>query len=450
MATALKLRRGTTSQHASFTGSAAEVTVDTDKNTVVVHNGSTAGGIPLAKETNPTINGNVTTTGLNFDSNTFVIDATNNTVGIGTATPDGVLEVVGGTNGQVIFRSTKTANTQSTARIMGGAYSGNPFVAMSINGLSSGPSNQLIVGGGSGLGEPATTIQFNTGTAGSLGAGTERMRIDSSGNVGIGTSSPGNKLDVVGSDNTVVARIRSTSGTIRFLPEDGGASKIAALNGADNAFYPLITQGSNLQFVTGTTERMRIDSSGNLLVGATAQQTGGNGKLSVAGGSGGVAATLTNNSNGSAYTTEVYNYTTSTGAGTGRYVKFAMGSTPNQTGSIIGDGTNTAFNTSSDYRLKENVEPMAGALALVMQQRPVTWVWKSNGKLGKGFIAHWLQEDGAGECVSGEKDAVDADGNPEYQGIDTSFLVATLTAAIQELKGIVDAQALRITALENK
>jgi hypothetical protein len=93
---------------------------------------------------------------------------------------------------------------------------------------------------------------------------------------------------------------------------------------------------------------------------------------------------------------------------------------------------------------------MAEALALVMQQRPVTWVWKSNGKLGKGFIAHWLQEDGAGECVSGEKDAVDADGNPEYQGIDTSFLVATLTAAIQEQQTIINDLKARVEALEAK
>ena len=64
-------------------------------------------------------------------------------------------------------------------------------------------------------------------------------------------------------------------------------------------------------------------------------------------------------------------------------------------------------------------------------------LFRSDGSDGQGFIAHELQAV-VPECVTGEKDAVDADGKPVYQGIDTSFLVATLTAAIQELKAEVD------------
>jgi hypothetical protein len=78
----------------------------------------------------------------------------------------------------------------------------------------------------------------------------------------------------------------------------------------------------------------------------------------------------------------------------------------------------------------------------------ITDKWKVDGSDGQGFIAHELQEV-IPDCVTGEKDAVDADGNPVYQGIDTSFLTATLTSAIQELKAIVDAQAERISVLEN-
>jgi hypothetical protein len=92
---------------------------------------------------------------------------------------------------------------------------------------------------------------------------------------------------------------------------------------------------------------------------------------------------------------------------------------------------------------------MTGALAKVALLKPCTYKWNSDGSNGQGFIAHELQEV-VGDCVTGAKDAVDAEGNPVYQGIDTSFLVATLTAAIQELKVIVDAQAVEIAALKAK
>jgi hypothetical protein len=96
-----------------------------------------------------------------------------------------------------------------------------------------------------------------------------------------------------------------------------------------------------------------------------------------------------------------------------------------------------AYNTTSDYRLKENIAPMTDALAKVSQLKPCTYTWKETGNISQGFIAHELAEV-CPDAVTGEKDAVDADGNPKYQGVDTSFLVATLTAAIQELKAEVD------------
>jgi hypothetical protein len=107
-------------------------------------------------------------------------------------------------------------------------------------------------------------------------------------------------------------------------------------------------------------------------------------------------------------------------------------------GTITTSGSATAYNTSSDYRLKNTIAPMAGALAKVGLLKPCTYKWNTDGSDGEGFIAHELAEV-VPQCVTGEKDEVDADGNPKYQGIDTSFLVATLTAAIQELKAEFDA-----------
>jgi hypothetical protein len=108
-----------------------------------------------------------------------------------------------------------------------------------------------------------------------------------------------------------------------------------------------------------------------------------------------------------------------------------------QVGYILTNGSATTYATSSDYRLKENVAPMTGALATVAQLKPVTYDWIADKSKGQGFIAHELQAV-VPDCVTGQKDAVDSEGKPVYQGIDTSFLVATLTSAIQELKAEFD------------
>jgi hypothetical protein len=107
-------------------------------------------------------------------------------------------------------------------------------------------------------------------------------------------------------------------------------------------------------------------------------------------------------------------------------------------GTIVTTLAATAYNTNSDYRLKNTIAPMTGALAKVALLKPCTYKWNVDNSNGQGFIAHELAEV-LPQCVTGEKDAVDAEGKPQYQGIDTSFLVATLAAAIQELKAEFDA-----------
>jgi hypothetical protein len=138
-------------------------------------------------------------------------------------------------------------------------------------------------------------------------------------------------------------------------------------------------------------------------------------------------------------------------------------------GSITTSTTATSYATSSDYRLKDNPVKITTGLADVMQMNPVKFTWRSTGQEGIGFIAHELQEI-VPQAVHGTKDEVtntpdldedgkpllDENGNnvtksvPVYQGVDSSFLVATLTAAIQELKAIVDAQATAIADLQSK
>ena len=109
-------------------------------------------------------------------------------------------------------------------------------------------------------------------------------------------------------------------------------------------------------------------------------------------------------------------------------------------GSITSNGTTTAYNTSSDYRLKTNVVPLANAVNRVklLQPKNFTWIAAPEQGVQEGFIAHELQTV-VGDAVFGEKDGVYADGKPKYQGVDSSMLVALLTAALQEAIARIEA-----------
>jgi hypothetical protein len=263
----------------------------------------------------------------------------------------------------------------------------------------------------------ADTIAFAEG-------GVESMRLDSSGNVGIGTSSPSDKLTVVGAGNQVgstnfrrVSRIGlATTDASVLLGYDvsAGSGIIASTND-----FPLAFWTSN----AGTyAERARINSSGSLLVGTTGAVNPG---VSID-----AAGRINIGRSNDDAVAEFYR------SGT-------------RVGQINVTTTNTSYITSSDYRLKEAITPMTGALAKVAQLKPCTYKWNVDGSDGQGFIAHELAEV-VPDCVTGEKDAVDEEGKPKYQGIDTSFLVATLTAAIQEQQAMIEELTAKVAALEAK
>ena len=156
-------------------------------------------------------------------------------------------------------------------------------------------------------------------------------------------------------------------------------------------------------------------------------------------------------------------------SGTKTAVYFMRGNSGSttQVGGITTTASATAYNTSSDYRLKENVVKITSGLSDIMQLNPVKFTWKNSGEAGIGFIAHELQAV-VPQAVHGVKDEtrsmpeVGADGRPVedtsgtpvmksepvYQGVDSSFLVATLTAAIQELSIKLDSALARIAQLE--
>lgn len=115
------------------------------------------------------------------------------------------------------------------------------------------------------------------------------------------------------------------------------------------------------------------------------------------------------------------------------------------TGSISGSGSNVAYNTSSDYRLKENIVPLTDAITKLKLLAPKRFTWKAVPEEGvvEGFIAHEVQEV-VPTAVTGVKDAVDANGNIIPQGIDSSFLIPLLTAALQEAVARIEALETRL------
>jgi len=265
-----------------------------------------------------------------------------------------------------------------------------------------------------------------TDSSGVLNIGSGQFYKDASGNVGIGTSSPSTNLHIYGATNSQI-RLQNASNS-HFVGNISGSMEIQSAD-----IIKFLTSGAN--------ERVRISSGGNLLVGTT-NETGDGGGLEIRG----------NEENGGFIQVKK----TSSSVSGNRFMAFARNGSV--VGSIALNGTTaTAYNTSSDYRLKHDIAPMTGALAKVAALKPCTYKWNADGSSGEGFIAHELAEV-VPDAVTGEKDAVetytDEDGNeqtrPVYQGIDTSFLVATLTAAIQEQQAIITTLENRIAALENR
>jgi hypothetical protein len=338
-------------------------------------------------------------------------------VGIGTTSPSTKLDVSGNakTNGYTLNYNTSYWNQDgylSNYSSGNGVYlNGNSAGWLSLNG--DGSNSTFVRVFGSSYSTP-DIIQFNT-------AGSEKGRFSANGNFGIGTSSPVQKLTIAGA---IAATTNSGTANTNY------ATFGLYTGGAIPSTYIQMPVGGSIDFWkpdTGTA--VRIDTSGNFMVGTTTTSN-----LTTGFSIGDTTTTRTfarigHNTTGAAYS----------------YVIFGFGSS--DIGNIAQNsaGTAVSYNTSSDYRLKNTIAPMTNALAKVALLKPCTYKWNADGSDGEGFIAHELAEI-VPQCVSGEKDAVDADGKPQYQGIDVSFLVATLTAAIQEQQAIIESLKARLDA----
>jgi len=292
----------------------------------------------------------------------------------------------------------------------------------------------------------ADTIAFGEG-------GSEAMRIDSSGNVGIGTSSPGYTLDVRATTGSISStsttgtnyaklQCNNTGGSYQF-----GIDNSAGTNFGSGAAYARVIWNDSASaptiFYTNSTERARLDTSGNLMVGLTTPGTVFSSTGTDRGGYIGKDTTSVVGLVADGRLCMVMNRTTSTGI----IVEFKYN------GSIVGtistNGSSTSYNTTSDYRLKHDVQPLTNGLATIASLKPTSYKWNTDNSYGEGFIAHELQAV-IPQAVTGEKDAVNENGSIKPQGVDYSKIVVHLVAAIQELKADNDAMKERIATLEAK
>jgi hypothetical protein len=210
--------------------------------------------------------------------------------------------------------------------------------------------------------------------------------------------------------------------------------------GSEASLMSFHTQGSGV-----LTERARIDGSGNFLVNTTTSGgwTGVSKFESAANGTSYAVSAVQYNSNGHAYIARV----DSTSSALMRFYYTAS----TLVGSITTNGTITAYNTTSDYRLKNVTGSLTGYKERLMSLQPKQGTWISNGSEFRGFLAHEFANPYRAS-VTGEKDAVDENGNPEMQSMQASSseVMADLVALVQEQQAIIESLTTRITALEGQ
>lgn len=228
-------------------------------------------------------------------------------------------------------------------------------------------------------------------------------------NVGIGTNAPLNALHAYHPFQNEVIRVESGDVNANIVFQDNTTVTPPTIG----------ANGDVLRFVTNSAERARIDSDGAFLVGKTSDASAVNtqginlretGQIVAHSGTGGAPIYACRDNNGDGL------------------IFYRDGAVR---GKVVINTSSVSYNTSSDYRLKENVVGLGNASSRVLQLNPVRFNFIGDSNTVDGFLAHEAQAV-VPEAVSGEKDAVNAEGNPDYQGIDQSKLVPLLTAALQE------------------
>lgn len=226
----------------------------------------------------------------------------------------------------------------------------------------------------------------------------------------------------------------SNASVFQIVSDDNyGLSRLISTQSGSGANRPITIE-------TGGTERVRIGTDGRIALAHTDTSLG-------------IFSINTPTNAPRIYlrgygTSKGYAIICRAGSDDGPSIQF-LNAAGNINGAISHTATTTSYGTSSDYRLKENVAPMADHFQKIQSLKPVTYSWKVDGSAGRGFIAHELQEVFP-QAVTGQKDELDEEGNPKYQAMDASFVIADLVACIQELKSEVDSLKAEIAALKGQ
>jgi len=285
--------------------------------------------------------------------------------------------------------------------------------------------------------------------------GSERLRIDTSGNVGIGTSSP----DIFSESYQINLGLRTTGTTAAFQISGASASRIllgvgttrtAQLYSDSANFTELATSTAKpLLFSTNSTERMRIDSSGYVGIGTTTPDSYG--ALAVRKGVNGTWLGVSGNSsfqtsdaqNSSLYVVHSSANSTTTFIGTDAGGRLQMFCSASASGGVYLANGGTSWTSASDERVKENLEPIQNGLAKVASLRAVTGNYiNDETKKPKAFLI-------AQDVEAVLPEAVDSS-NPDELGLNYTDVIPLLVASIKELNAKVDAQAAEIALLKSK
>jgi hypothetical protein len=319
-----------------------------------------------------------------------------------------------------------------------------------LGGFSANEGGQLVLQKGTSYASASHIDnyqnQFRIMSGNDTSSSAVRMVVDmTNGNVGIGTTSPGNiltlaqsnsasstTLEIINTSNAstttktaqVLFQIADTAGTIKQ------AANIVVVPDGVNNLSSYLTFGTRSGDSNPPVERMRIASSGTVYLNATSNPMTSNAtpQLGIVGASGTDVVSIKSITTGN----NVLNIW-SIGTTTNSAIAFYKGDTQTVVGTIQTTTSSTSYNTNSDYRLKTNVVPLQNGLNRVMDLKPSMFNWITTGELSEGFIAHELQAIFP-YAVTGEKDAVyESTGAIKPQSVDYGKITPLLVKALQEL-----------------